>query len=126
MEKWEIEHDNNPHYYCQRLVKMITGLSIDEVIDVQDKNSGWYTRDFKNAFRALGFNCSDRFVKFDRDTPTPCIMRSTRRIKKKLYWYASVYYDGWVYIPGLGIHDINEYNQIWPHDKITSMLRVWI
>lgn len=125
--KWEIKFVNNPYYYNRRLVIMITGYSFQEVTDVTGQAERWYSRKFKESFRALGFNCSERFIKFDPDTERPAILRSVSSLPEESGgWFASVYYDGKVYVPGTGIFTLQEHTEQFPHLKNSSMLEVWI
>lgn len=152
-EKYEIEHVQvaEPEKACAAMVAMLTGLPLDEVWAKLParlrKNDGWYSRDFIDTFRGLGYDCSPRFVKFDPDTRYPCLLRFGptarglvwRRARKrretgdpeaqltereKHWWNVWVYYDGLVYEP--------RYTGPWLFHTMgkdvrpTSMMQVWI
>ena len=106
------------------MIAILTGLPFDEIIQAAPDKKAWHSRDFIATFRKLGFNTSDRFIKFDEKTDKPCIMRTTS--DRKGYWYGWVYYDEMIYI---GNHE-GIYLDTWKKDyndlKITSMLQVWI
>ena len=123
---WQIEYQHNPYYYCQRLVSMITGHDIDTVIEVMGKGRKFPSSAFKKAFRALGFNCNDRFTKLDIESEHPSILRS--RIKDvDSYWFACVMNDGKLYIPGYGVFGFDEYFTGNGQDCTpTSQLNVWM
>ena len=148
-QKYEIEHVQavEPEKYCAALIAMLTGLALDEVWsrlpERLRKNAGWYGRDFVAVFRALGYDCSPRFQKFDPETKYPCLMRFgptarqlvlDRRAERQRtgnptatvrpWWNVWVYYDGLVYeprYPGPWLFHTMPKNL-----KITSMLPVWI
>lgn len=127
-EKYELDwtrcYPENQHF---TKIAILTGLPIEEIeAAAPNRRDGWYARDYIQTFRKLGFNTSNRFIKFDPDTIYPCIMRFTDVGDKSGHWYAEVYYDHWVECG----------NEEWDFDhwlyymngsvRITSMLQVWI
>lgn len=125
---WQIEYQHNPYYYCQRLVSMITGYGIDEVIEVMGNGDKFKSSAFKNAFRALGFNCNERFTKLDIETKHPSILRSRIKTDDR-HWFACVMNDGKVYIPGTGVFEMDDYflnTASGRNCQPTSQLNVWM
>lgn len=152
-QKYEIEHVHTAESEKERaaLIAMLTGLEMAEVWTRLParlrKDAGWYGRDFVATFRALGYDCSPRFVKFDPATKYPCLLRYgpsarglvwARRRKRresgdptaqltereKHWWNVWVYYDGLVYEPRYPgpwlFHTMGDYI------RVTSMMQVWI
>lgn len=128
------------------LVATLTGYPLEEIRAKAEpqllKCSGWYGRDFIATFRALGFNCSQRFVPFDHNTDYPCLMRyqptkrqMVREGIKHPWWNVMVYYRGRVYDPHYGIYAMHRTDaaalglpEWWNHEayRVTSMIQVWM
>lgn len=152
-QKYEVEHvqATEPEKECAALIAMLTGLPLEEVwakLPARlQKHCGWYSRDFSDTFRRLGYDCSPRFIKFDPDTKYPCLLRfgptarglvwrrawkrretgdPTAQLteREKHWWNVWVYYDGLVYEP--------RYSGPWLFHTMdkgvrpTSMMQVWI
>jgi hypothetical protein len=119
---WTRIHDNHHHL----VIAVLTGHSIEDIIAASPTYDSWAPRDYINTFRKLGFNTNNRFIKFNPETPYPCLMRYTRTDIDEPYWYGSVYYD----------HKVDEGSARWAFDnwlkyhngtiRVTSMLQVWI
>ena len=124
--KYEIDWPRNDcvENYHHHTIAMLTGLPIEEIKAKAPDRGLWHTRDYIKTFRDLGFNCNDRFIKFDPNTPYPCIMRYTTP-EDKNHWYSEVYYDGLVYSWN-NCSDLTSFKILNPELKITSMLQVWI
>lgn len=119
--KYELDWDRDSLLKSnQWFVAVLTGLSDEEIHAISPSKAKWRVQVFVEVFKKLGFNTSERFVKFDPDTDKPCIMRTTSF--QKGYWYAWIYYDGLVN----NTWTISGFNERWPRLKITSMLQVWI
>lgn len=127
MEKYEIEivyfGDN---FWFESAIGTLTGLPFDEIKPHTSKITRWTGQSFVKVFRQLGFNTNTRWIKFERDSKYPCMMRC-RKPGVKNNWYGFVYYDGYIYIPGekTGM-SWNLWNRLYPNYKVTSMLQVWI
>lgn len=113
---WEIESQ----------IATLTGLELDEIQAVTSKVTRYNGQAFVNIFRQLGYSTNNRFIKFDKQTKYPCLMR-TRKIGVKKYWFGFVYYDDMVYIPG-NLYPLSwaQWNNMYPNHRITSMLQVWV
>lgn len=127
--KYEIEPVFCPEHAIVSEICTLTGLPIEDVLPIAMPITRWNGKAYIETFRKLGFNCNPRFVKFDRDTHYPCLMR-TRKLKVKNYWFGFVYYDGRVYVQcapfGWEVFEWADWNACFPNYKITSMLQVWI
>lgn len=116
-------HYDNGHYTN---IAILTGLPIEEISAASPSASSWRGIQFIETFRKLGFNVNPRFIKFDRETPYPCLMRFKDLRDKERCWYAWVYYKTKVYT-GMGCwHRLDSLLELNPHIKVTSMLQVWI
>jgi len=137
MDKYEIEvvfYGGGLHN--QSVITSLTGLDFEESDKAVKavKRQHWSGQTYVQVLRKLGFNTNPRFVKFDPETPYPCIMRCTNH--KKGVWYLFLYHQGMVYdIYGNSFHlkDSNEVSKLngcfflkWYGMKVTSMLQVWI
>lgn len=125
MAKWELDFVNNPCHYLQRLVAMISGYYIQEVIEVISKDDGWRAKDFIQTFNKLGYQCDERFNKFKPDVDSPVLLRA-KIFNDPSHWFVCVYCQGRCYIPGDGIYSIEEFENKYHDLKITSMLRVFL
>jgi len=122
--------------YNQSVISSLTGLDFEESDEAVKsvKRLYWSGQTYVQVFRKLGFNTNPRFIKFDTETPYPCIMRCINH--KKGVWYLFLYHQGMVYdIHGKCFHitDPNEVSRLngsyflkWYGMKVTSMLQVWI
>lgn len=126
MQKYEIEHVCFIGHFIESEIAMLTGLNLDEILNVTKDIKIWKGSKFIEVFRNLGYNCNNRFTKFDKDTQYPCLMRSHNRYKKENYWYGFVYYDDHVYDINLGKLTWAEWNDRYPQLRVTTMLQVWI
>ena len=125
--KYEIDYVRFPGKYFESEIAMLTGLTLEEILPVTSKIKRWSGSAFVKIFQQLGYNCNPRFKKFEKDTEYPCMMRSHNRFHKEGYWYGFVYYDGIVY----DLYQDQkitwaEWNECYPHLRVTSMLQVWI
>lgn len=137
MDKYEIEVVSyGDGLYNQSVISSLTGLDFEESDKVvkQVKRLSWSGQTYVQVFRKLGFNTNPRFIKYDPETPYPCIMRCVNH--KKGVWYLFMYHQGLVYdIHGNSFH-LNDPNEVsnrngsyilkWYGMKVTSMLQVWI
>lgn len=141
MEKYEVEFVHSEPWPSQAMISMLTGYPLEEILALTGKKKGLPSREFIRCFRALGYNCSPRFVPFQADTPYPVLLRAlgptpakrTSPRTGKLVapapdWYAAVYYDQVVYEPYWedGIFPLKVYDQVFPDLRITSMIQVWV
>lgn len=124
--KYEIEHANFEGHGFESEISMLTGLGFDEIIKVTGKITRWSGRAFINTFQKLGYSCNQRFIKFDKNTPYPCMMRCHKIRVKESYWYGFIYYDGFVYHVDAGKITWALWNDWYPDLRVTSMLQVWI
>lgn len=123
--KYELEIVS--HYPCwwDSEICILTGLSLEEVRPVTRNTTRWTGQQYIKVFRHFGFNTNDRFVRFDRKTKYPCMIRC-RVPNVKSHWAGFIYYDGHIYHPEEGKLTWAEWNSLWPNYKVTSMLQVWI
>lgn len=129
--KYEIEivnfedHFHDGDFLLQSEFATLTGLEWEEIWDathdVKIASGQWFIK----TFRKLGFNTNTRWIKFDKQTEFPCMMRCKIPHDKK-HWAGWVYYDGHVYDIREGKLTWAEWNAMWPNYKVTSMLQVWI
>ncbi|HEX8657226.1 MAG TPA: hypothetical protein VF690_06820, partial [Hymenobacter sp.] len=111
-QPYEIEHVaiDGDDGFMLALISMLTGLPMEELRERLDaryyRRMGFWGRDFTQAFRLLGYDCSPRFKKFDPETPVPCLLRfaPTKRQMviegiKRPWWSVVVYCNGQVYAP---------------------------
>lgn len=126
---WPIERPTKSVPYMHGLICMLLGLPEEMVCEVLDVNKDRFrSRDIKQAISDLGYNQTN-FIKFDRTTENPCLLRCKDLQSKNGSWFAFVYKDGMVYAPSWQYpYDIeyfeNEYS--WRMEmKITTMLKVW-
>ena len=126
---WDIEKPITPVPYMHGLLCMLLGLPAEMVTEVLSINKKHFiSKEIKDAIVTLGYNHSG-FVKFDRTTENPCILRCKDLRSKDNSWFAFVYKDGLVYCPQWVFpFDIeyfeNEYS--WRMEiKTTTMLKVW-
>ena len=124
--KYEIEHVCFDDYPIESEFAMLTGLELDEILKVTGKITHWSGQAFVRAFQKLGYSCNNRFIKFDKNTGYPCLMRCHKIRKKENHWYGFVYYDGYIYHVSAGKITWALWNDWYPDLKITSMLQVWI
>jgi hypothetical protein len=117
---WEGVRWSNIQYSNTRLVKILTGLSYEEIKTAAPDKEAWNGQDFIKTFYKLGFNTSERFIKFDPATDKPCIMRTTWYTKKN--WGAFIYNNGLVN----NYYTLDMWKDAFPEIRITSMLQVWI
>ena len=137
MNKYEIEVVSyGPDLYNQSVISSLTGLNFEEADQAVRSISrkSWVGQTYVKVFQNLGFNTNPRFVKFNPDTPYPCIMRCRNHVKG--YWYLFLYHDGMVYdIHGNSFRLYDPYNVASRNGsyflknygmKVTSMLQVWV
>lgn len=106
-------------------IAILTGLPLTEILAVSPDKDKWGGQRFVEVFRKLGFNVNPRWNKFDEETEYPCLIRFRRTDIKEPWWYQSVYYDHQVF-EGNSICTFKDWQDYYPHLKITSMLQVWI
>lgn len=98
MNNYEFEIVNfGDGYWHESTLATMTGLTFDEV-HAAVKAIGrdrWGGQLYIKTFQSLGFNTNPRFVKFDKDTAYPCILRCCNH--QKSGWYVFFYYAGIVY-----------------------------
>lgn len=115
-------------FHHETIIGILTGYSLDEILAKCPRGRNiWFTRDYLDTFRALGFNVNPRFKDFDPETPWPCIMRCKCTMGKDTYWYGWVYYQGQVY----SSHNEQLTFEEWIAEfgkrfRVTSMLQVWV
>lgn len=124
-QKYEIELVNFPDHWFESEIAMLTGLEFEEIRAVTRDVIRWSGSQYVRIFRKLGYNTNARFVKFDKNTPYPCMMRC-KIPHDKSHWAGFVYYDGKIYHPNEGILSWAEWNAMYPNYRVTSMLQVWI
>ncbi len=137
MGKYEIEIvDYGQGYMHQSILSSLTGLEFDEVDKVvrSIRRKRWGGQTFIKAFQALGFNTNPRFVKFDPETPYPCILRCSGQ--NKGYWYVFYYNDGIIYDGHMHSFALGDASKVRKYNnsyflkrygmKVTSMLEVGI
>jgi len=125
MKKYEIELTYFIDHWLESYVAMLTGLELNEILVHSSKIKRWGGQRWIYLFQSLGYKCNTRFIKFDKKTEYPCLMR-TKKLHDNKYWYPFVYYDGKVYDPGNPIMTWAEWKHLYPNYKVTSMLQVWI
>ncbi|MCY4781434.1 hypothetical protein ORI89_17375 [Sphingobacterium sp. UT-1RO-CII-1] len=125
-----------PDLYNQSVISSLTGLNFDEADQAVKsvRRKSWSGQAYVKLFQNLGFNTNPRFVKFEPNTPYPCIMRC--RNDKKGYWYLFLYHDGVIYdMHGNSFRLDDPFNIVFCNGsyflklygmKVTSMLQVWI
>lgn len=124
--KYEIELAYFPDHWFESEIATLTGLSFEEIYAVTKDVKRWSGSAYVKVFQRLGFNCNNRFVKFDKDTPYPCMMRCRKLRVKESHWYGFIFYDGNIYFPYYGTLTWAQWNDQYPNYKVTSMLQVWI
>lgn len=124
--KYEIEHIAYPNHYIESEIAMLTGLELEDILPISGKVTRWSGSAYVKVFQSLGYSCNPRFIKFDKQTQYPCLMRTHNQIKKEPYWYGFVYYDGFVYDINFGKITWAQWNELCPELRVTSMLQVWI
>jgi len=137
MGKYEFDVINYGElYFNESVLSTLTGLEINEVHRLV-KSIGkkrWGGQLYIKALQILRFNTNPRFVKFNPETPYPCILRC--RNHQKGIWYLFYYCNGIIYdycgnsfllinksqvAIIKGSFFLKQYQM-----KITSMLEVWI
>jgi len=118
---WTRVYENHHH----ETVAVLTGLPIEDIVAASPTSEKWYGRDYVKTFYKLGFNTSERFIKFDPNTDKPCMIRAVEIDKERSGWYSWVYYDNWIVENG-ACYTLEMWKQSFPQLKITSMLQVWI
>jgi len=119
---WNRYYPFNSHFTH---IAILTGLDIEEIEKVSPKKDCWGGQSFVNVFRELGFNCNNRWVKFDPNTDLPCLIRFKSNVIKEPYWYLHVYYKNIVYM-GNSRLPFDQWIENNSNYRITSMLQVWI
>lgn len=123
--KYEIEWVYPGDKACCAWIAMLTGIDKSEIIEKTSDIVRWTGGKFTKVIRGLGYNCNSRFLKFDKLTEYPCLMRCHVRTRRESCWYGFVYYDGMVYCDE-GVITWAEWNATYPELRVTSMLQVWI
>lgn len=116
--------------YWESMYATLTGLPKHEVWEKWPDSlrlaGSWGGQDFVRAARALGFNCNVRWVKFDPETPWPCILR-LQDTTLKSGWRSRLHHQGNVYHVDSGIiQPLEKFLFNCQHLRITSMLQVWM
>lgn len=137
MNKYEIEVVcYGPDLHNQSVISSLTGLDFDEADQAVKSISrkSWSGQTYVKVFQNLGFYTNARFVKFDPNSPYPCIMRCRNYVKG--YWYLFLYHDGIVYDLHCNLFRLDDpYNVAFRNGsyflknygmKVTSMLQVWL
>lgn len=122
---FEQTQQDGERYWFESEIAMLTGLDFDTIWEVTYCVKKWYGQMYVKIFRKLGFNTNLRWVKFDKNTEHPCMIRC-KIPHNKNHWAGFVYYDGHVYHPEYGKLTWAKFNEWWPNYKVTSMLQVWI
>jgi hypothetical protein len=135
-QSYEIElvrSETDSDYHISMLAT-VTGLPKQEIWEKLPehlkKANSWRGSSFGEVARLLGYNTNLRFIKFDPETPWPCILRVQVPDEWgwKGKWWALVYNQKVVY----DVHNrpALRYIEHWldehPGCRITSMLQVWI
>lgn len=112
--------------YIDSEIAMLTGLELEDIQPLTSKLTSIRGKTYIEIFRKLGYSCNPRFIKFDKNSEYPCLMR-TRKLKDKKYWYGFIYYDGKVYDHNYAeVLTWAKWNANYPNYRVTSMLQVWI
>jgi hypothetical protein len=110
-------------YYCHAIISIITGYDLEEIREHKPAGERFFTRDFKRIIAELGFNCAQRFTKFDPATTHASILRCyDTTLEDRKGWLPLVYYDGIIYDPVSGKFPLARLN---PDYVITSYLPVY-
>jgi hypothetical protein len=126
MNDYEIQYQCfGPDYQIEGEIATLTGLEFEDILMATKGVTHWSGQAFVKVFRKLGFNTNRQFIKFDKETEWPCMMRTKKPFDKK-YWYGFVYFKGLVYVQYYGPVTWAEWNKLYPNYRITSMLQVWI
>lgn len=138
-QKYELEHVWWPEHGHESMIGTLTGLPLEDILKVTSKMpEAWSGQMYIKVLRKLGFNTNNRFVKFDPETPYPCIIRMKSHNPKDPNWYAAVYNDGTLYNQDQERdferemrHVLGKYfTKTWQVDniilRVSSMLQVWI
>lgn len=133
--EFEIVNYGRP-YFHESTLSTLTGLGFDEVHSIV-KSIGkkrWGGQLYVKTLQNLGFNTNPRFVKFNPDTPYPCLLRCRNR--EKGVWFLFYYCNGMVYdFCGHSFLLTNKFqvavikrSYFLKHSqmKVTSMLEVWV
>lgn len=112
----------------------LTGLPLEDILPVTSNISHWSGGTYRKVIQELGYNTNGRFMKFDKETRWPCLMRCKRHDDKS-HWFGWVYHRGKIYCEGKEYQFSDFYRNLsgqeyfsWENKvyKITSMLQVWI
>lgn len=122
--KYELDAGRWYEHSIHTEIAILTGLPIEEITEAATAGDRWAPRDFVKTFAKLGFNTSERFIKFDPQTDKPCIIRMPDP-KDKSHWYGAVYYNGWVYTGKSQRYSLKVFLE-GQGLRATSMLQVWI
>lgn len=132
MMKYEIEivnfeqsEQDGDRYWAESEIATLTGLDLDTILQVTAGVTRYYGQWWVKTFRSLGFNTNRQWIKFDKNTEHPCMIRC-RVPGDKYHWAGFIYYDGHIYSPDYGKLTWATWNEWWPNYKVTSMLQVWI
>lgn len=128
MEKYGLELvDFGEKYYMESMIATLTGLDLEDILAVRAHQERWRGGEITQLITDLGYNTNPRFIKFDRNTEFPCLMRSHDRFIKSGNWYGFVYYDGMVGCNGYTeFVPWSQFNMDNPNLRVTTMLQVWI
>lgn len=112
-------------YWAESEIAMLTGLDLDTIRQVTAGATRLYGQWWVETFRKLGFNTNMRWIKFDRKTEHPCMIRC-KIPHDKHHWAGFIYYDDHIYHMHYGKLSWATWNEYWPNYRVTSMLQVWI
>ncbi|MDN5283897.1 MAG: hypothetical protein JWR38_171 [Mucilaginibacter sp.] len=126
--KYELEDkcDLRPEYGMHALFSILTGLPYNDIDIYFKPGKRLYGRDIIQILQRMRFNINPGFIKFDRATVYPCLLRCTKANSKRYQYF--VYYDDKVYAPHQGgTYAYQDWFAEQNDDyKIHSMLQVWV
>lgn len=122
--KYELDAGRWYEHSIHTEIAILTGHDIITIRQASPEKDAWSPRDFVKTFEKLGFNTSERFIKFNPETDKPCIIRMPDQVDKG-HWFGAVYYSGWVYLGNYERWKIEQFLKA-NNLHVTSMLQVWI
>ncbi|MCF0074039.1 hypothetical protein LZD49_26390 [Dyadobacter sp. CY261] len=111
---------NRPERDNRYYIGVLTGLPASELLAACPKKDLWRGPEFVQAFKKLGFNTSEGWVKFDSQTDKPCLLRTTS--DQKNMWFVWIYHNGVIN----NRWTVGEWREEYKELRITSMLQVWL